>query len=95
MQIIINLAAAEPSKVALGWEDRILHTEAARLHISLFTGGRIRVRVAQRGPCADLQILVQTPLFRAGEAWLGRLVWDVQPEDGGVFSEAYTCHPFE
>jgi hypothetical protein len=68
------------------------HTEAARLHISLLTSGRVRVRVAQRGPCADLQILVQTPLFRAGEAWLRRLVWDVQAEDGGVFSKAYTCH---
>ena len=73
-------------------EGRVLRTEAPRLYITLFTGGRIRVRVAQRGPCTDLQILVQTPLFRAGEAWLGRLVWDVQTEDGGIFPKAYTCH---
>jgi hypothetical protein len=71
------------------------HTEAARLHVSLFASGRIRVRVTERGPCADLQVLVQTPLFRAGEAWLGRLVRDVQAEDGGIFSKAYTCHSFE
>ena len=77
-------------------EDRgVLHTEAARLYISLFTSGRIRVRVAQRGPCADLQILVQTPLLRAGEAGLGRLVWYVQAEDRGIFSKAYTCHSNE
>ena len=71
------------------------HTEAARLYISLFTSGRIRVRVTQRGPRADWQILVQTPLLRAGETWLGRVIWDVQAEDGRISSKAYTCHPNE
>lgn len=42
-----------------------------------------------------MQILVQTPLLRAGEAWLGRVVWDVQAEDGRIFPEAYTCHSNE
>jgi hypothetical protein len=91
MQIV--QLAAEPKFALMG--DRVLHTEAARLHISLFTSGRIRVRVAQRGPRADRQILVQTPLLRAGEAWLGRVVWDVQAEDGRISSKAYTCHSNE
>ena len=78
---------AEPS-----WRKQSLHTEAACLHISLFTSGRIRVRVTQRGPCTYYQVLVKTPLFRAGEAWLGRIIWDVQAEDGGVFSKAYAYH---
>ena len=69
-----------------------VHTEAARLYISLFTSGRIWVRVAQRGPCAYRQILVQTPLLRAGEARLGRVVWDVKAEDGRLCPKAYTCH---
>jgi hypothetical protein len=72
-----------------------LHTEAACLHISLFTSSGIWVRVSQRGPCTDRQILVQTPLLSAGEAWFGGFVWDVQAEDGGVLSKAYTCHSNE
>ena len=88
MQIV--QLAAEPS--CPDGRRTSLRTEAARLHISLFTSGRIRVRVTQRGPCADWQVLVQTPLLRAGETWLGRVVWDVQAENGGISSKAYTCH---
>jgi len=80
----------ERNRIAL--ISRGLHTEAARLHISFFTSRRIWVRVAQSGPGADGQILVQTPLLGTGEARLGGVVRDVEAEDRRICPKTYACH---
>lgn len=59
-------------------------TETATLDISFFACSGIGVSTANFSPSAYRQFLVQTPLLCASEAWLLRVCWLVNRQDGVV-----------
>lgn len=63
-----------------GIENRI-HTETPGLDISFFSSSRVRVGISKVCVLADGEMLVEAPLPRTCETWLGGRVRQIQRKD--------------
>jgi hypothetical protein len=66
-------------------------TETSRFDITFLACRRVRICVTERSPVTNGELLVQTPLFGAGETRFGGVVWSIHLQNGIVRLEADAC----
>lgn len=59
----------------------MVFTEASRFDVALLPGRSVRVCSAELRIGTHSQILVQTPLLRAGQARLFRVIWNLHMQN--------------